>query len=296
MLANFTLRLGLAPRFNSYAGLIIVGFFLLVALLSLVYTPYDPVETNLLAKLKPPSATHWFGTDPFGRDTLSRVMAGAAVSVSISLGSVFFALVMGATLGIISGYFGGWLDRVITMLNDAVMAFPGLLLALGLMAVIGPSRIGVVLALSLSYAPSMLRVARSSTLSIKEREFVTASVAMGNNTAWTIVRHVVPHCIAPLLVLATGLFGSALLAESALSFLGLGVPPPAPTWGGMLADSRQLMDRAIWLAIFPGLAISFALLGLNLLGDAVRDALDPRMRGMAPTQATSAGGLKPVTP
>lgn len=270
----------LFKRLNLAIGVVLVGWLVLTALVGLVYTPYDPTAVNLVTRYGPPSLQHWFGTDEFGRDVLSRVMAGAAVSVTVSIGSTLFALVAGATLGTVSAYVGGWLDRLVLMFTDALMAFPGLLLALGIMTVVGASKSSVVLALGLAYTPSVTRLAHSGTLSLRSRDFVVASQAMGNSGAWTLWRHVVPNIVAPLLVFSTSLFGSALLAESALSFLGLGVPPPAPTWGGMLADSRDAIDRAIWLAIFPGVAISLALLGINMLGDALRDLLDPRMKGV----------------
>jgi peptide/nickel transport system permease protein len=267
-------------RLNLPIGVVLVGVLVITALVGLAYTPYDPLDVDLVTRFGPPSLQHWLGTDEFGRDVLSRIMAGAAVSLTVSIGSVLFALAVGTALGTISGYVGGWLDRLVSVLVDALMAFPGLLLALGLMTVLGPSKWSVVLALGLAYTPSVTRLARGGALSLRSRDFVVASRAMGNGGMWTLFRHVLPNCVAPLLIFSTSLFGSALLAESALSFLGLGVPPPSPTWGGMLADSRNVIDRAIWLAVFPGVSISLALLGINMLGDAVRDLLDPRMKGM----------------
>jgi len=269
----------LFKRINLLLGSVLVGVMLVVALAGLVHTPYNPIDVDLFARFAAPSAQHWFGTDEFGRDVFSRIMAGATVSLTISGASVLFALVAGTLIGIVSGYAGGWTDRLVMMLVEALMAFPGLLLALGIMTVLGPSKWGLVLALGLAYTPAVTRIARAGALSMRQRDFVIASQVMGNGALWTLGRHVLPNCVTPLLVFSTTLFGSALLAESALSFLGLGVPPPAPTWGGMLADSRSAMDHAIWLAIFPGAMISFALLGINLLGDALRDLLDPRMKG-----------------
>ncbi|MDN7720400.1 ABC transporter permease [Burkholderia gladioli] len=274
------MKRSLFKRFNLALGALLVGWLVATALLGLIWTPYDPSAVDPLTRYAAPSALHWFGTDEFGRDVFSRIMAGAAVSLTVSLGSVLFALVAGTALGTVSAYAGGALDRVMMVLTDALMAFPGLLLALGIMTVVGGSKGSVVLALGLAYTPSVTRIAHGGTLSLRERDFVLASQAMGNGGAWTLGRHVLPNIVTPLLVFATSLFGSALLAESALSFLGLGVPPPAPTWGGMLADSRDAIDRAIWLALFPGMSISLALLGINLLGDALRDLLDPRMKGV----------------
>ena len=267
------------PAPNAIVGGALIGIVLAAAGTGAVWTPYDPLKLAFRAKLAAPSAAHWLGTDEFGRDVLSRLMAGAATSVWISLLTVSLAVVLGTLIGLFSGYVRGWPDRVIMAFNDALLAFPGILLALGLLAVVGANKYGIVVALGIAYTPSVARVVRGAVLSLREREFIAASRVMGNSEAFTMVRHVLPNCIAPLTVLATSMFGFVLLAESALSFLGLGVPPPAPTWGNMLAGSRPYIDQAVWLGIFPGLAISLTLLGINLLGDAVRDRLDPRMRG-----------------
>lgn len=268
-----------ARRANLVIGAVLVGLLLLIAVVNLVYTPYGPLDVNIHARYAPPSLQHWFGTDEFGRDVLSRIMSGAGVSTTVSVCSVLFALIAGTSIGAVCGYAGGWSDRLAAMLIDALMAFPGLLLTLGIMTVVGPSKWGVVVALGLAYTPSVSRIARGAALSLRQRDFVVASRTMGNSGAWTLLRHVLPHCVAPLLVFSTSLFGSALLAESALSFLGLGVPAPEPTWGGMLADGRTAIDQAIWVVLFPGAAISLALFGINLFGDGVRDLLDPRMKG-----------------
>lgn len=266
-------------RVNLLIGVFCVGLVLLLALVGSLYTPYDPVDGDILARFNPPSWSHWLGTDDFGRDVLSRIMAGAGVSVCVSLGSVLFATCCGGCIGVLTGYLGGWVDRIAMVFLESLMAFPGLLLALGIMAVVGPSRLGVVLALGLAYTPSVARISRATVFSLRQRDFVIASQAMGNSGLWTVCRHILPNCVAPLIIFATSLFGAALLSESALSFLGLGVPPPAPSWGGMLSDARNAMEQAIWLSVFPGLMISIALLGINMLGDALRDRLDPRMKG-----------------
>ncbi|WP_233831665.1 ABC transporter permease [Paraburkholderia sp. ZP32-5] len=266
-------------RVNLIIGGVLVGLLLLIALISLFFTPYGPLDVNLQARYAAPSAQHWFGTDEFGRDVLSRIMAGDGASLTVSTCSVLAALIGGALIGTVCGYVGGWCDRLACVLIDSLMAFPGLLLALGIMTVLGPSKWGVVVALALAYTPSVSRIARGATLSLRQKDFVTASITMGNSGCWTLMRHVLPHCFASLLVFSTSLFGSALLAESALSFLGLGVPAPEPTWGGMLADGRTAIDHALWLVLFPGAMISLALFGINLLGDGIRDLLDPRMRG-----------------
>jgi peptide/nickel transport system permease protein len=177
-----------------------------------------------------------------------------------------------------SGYSRGWFDRIVMSFNDALLAFPGILLALGLLAVLGANKYGIIVALGIAYSPSVARIVRGTVLSIREREFIAASRVIGNSEAYTMMRHVLPNCLAPLTVLTTSMFGWVLLAESSLSFLGLGVPPPAPTWGNMLASARPYIGQAVWLAVLPGLCISLTLLGINLLGDALRDRLDPRMR------------------
>jgi peptide/nickel transport system permease protein len=191
--------------------------------------------------------------------------------------TVFVAITCGSFFGVVSGYLRGFADRAIMTVNDALLAFPGILLALGLMAVIGPNRYGIVLALGIAYTPSVVRVVRGTVMSIREREYVEASRVLGNGESYTMLRHVLPNAVAPIAVLATGMFGWVILSESALSFLGLGVPPPAPTWGNMLSGARPFLESAPWLALAPGLCIALALLGVNLLGDALRDRLDPRM-------------------
>lgn len=264
-------------RANARIGSVLIGFALIAMLLSQVASPYDPVALDFAVRLSPPTSAHWLGTDQFGRDVLSRLLAAASVSVTVSVLTVALAMMIGVTVGALSGYFGGKIDRVVMTVIDAFMALPGLLLALALMAAFGQSKWSVILALGLAYGPSVARVVRGITLSLKEKEFVEASRAMGNSNSFTIARHIVPNCVSPLTVLATSFFAQAILAESALSFLGLGVPPPYPSWGGMLADARSYFTFAPWLAIFPGLAISMTLLGINLFGDAMRDQFDPRM-------------------
>lgn len=263
-------------RPNLVIGGTLLGCVLIVAATALVWTPYDPVRTNLRRRLRPPSAEYWLGTDEFGRDVLSRLMTGAVTSVTVAAATVVVALLLGLVIGLAGGYLRGWVDRVLGALNDTLLAFPGILLALGLLAVMGPSRWGIVLALGLAYAPTVARVVRGTVLSIREREFVEASRALGNSEAYTVMRHVLPHTAAPVTVLATSLFGWVILAESALSFLGLGVPPPAATWGNMLASARPFMLEAPILSIAPGAMIAACLLGANLLGDGFRDLLDPR--------------------
>jgi len=264
---------------NALIGGAIILFIVIVALTAAFWTPHDPLRINFAARLKAPSMAFLLGTDEFGRDVLSRLMAGTLSSVWISTLTVLLAVTAGTVLGVVTGFVRGWTDRVIMAFNNALLAFPGLLLALGLLAVVGANKYGIILALGLAYTPSVTRIVRGTVLSLREREFIESSRVLGNSEFYTMWRHVLPNCIAPLTVLATSMFGWVILSESALSFLGLGVPPPAPTWGNMLAASRPFLDQAAYLSIFPGLCISFALLGINLLGDAIRDRFDPRMRG-----------------
>lgn len=264
-------------RANAWVGALLVGTVLAVSLLALWWTPHDPLALNLRAKLQPPSGRYWLGTDEFGRDVASRLMAGASSSTVVAVATVALATALGVLAGLLAGYLRGWTDRVLMALNDALLAFPGILLALALMVVVGANRWGIVLALGLAYAPTMARVVRGVVLSLRETEYVEASRMIGNSEWATMLRHVLPNCLAPVAVLATSMFGWVLLSESALSFLGLGIPPPAPTWGNMLAGSRPHMQTAVWLGLAPGLCIALTLLGINLLGDALRDRLDPRM-------------------
>ncbi|EFH12546.1 ABC transporter permease [Pseudoroseomonas cervicalis] len=263
-------------RLNALAGAVLVGFMVAMALLSLVWTPRDPMGVALRQRLKPPSGEYWLGTDEVGRDVFSRIMEGAGASVTVAACTVLLAVLLGSVIGLLAGFLRGWPDRLLSMVNDSLLAFPGILLALGLLAVFGASQWGIVAALGLAYAPTVARIMRGTVLSLREREFIEASRAIGNSEGYTLWRHVLPNTVSPIIVLATSMFGWAILSESALSFLGLGVPPPAPSWGNMLAASRPYLDSALWLSLSPGLCIALTLLGANLLGDALRDRLDPR--------------------
>ncbi|WP_342358480.1 ABC transporter permease [Terrarubrum flagellatum] len=267
------------PRFraNALIGGALIGAITLMAVASMVWTPFPPLTINLRQRLKPPSDIYWLGTDEFGRDVLSRVMAGAATSLTVALLTVACAVVLGTVLGLTAGYLRGLVDRILMVISDALLAFPGILLALGIMVIVGANKYGIIVALGLAYAPSVLRVVRATVLSVREREYVEASRVIGNSEWTTMRRHVLPNCTAPIVVLATSMMGWVILSESALSFLGLGVPPPAPTWGNMLSSGRPYIESAPWLGVAPGLCIAITLLGVNLLGDALRDKLDPRM-------------------
>lgn len=265
---------------SAAIGGTIVALLVLLAVGGPLISPYDPLKLDLLARLKTPgTAGHLLGTDEFGRDILSRLMYGARTSAWIAFATVAFAIAFGLVFGVLAGFYRGASDRVIMMFNDALLAFPGLLLALGIMAVTGASREAIVVALGLAYMPAVVRVVRASVMSIREREYIEASQVMGNSELVTMIRHVLPNCVAPVTVLATTMFGWVILSESALSFLGLGVPPPAPSWGNMLASARPFITQAPYLIVLPGLCIALTLLGINMLGDAVRDWLDPKMQG-----------------
>ncbi|MGO4326335.1 MULTISPECIES: ABC transporter permease [unclassified Cupriavidus] len=264
-------------RTNALVGGLLVASVTAMALLSVVWTPYNPLRLNLRMRLKPPSGLHWLGTDEFGRDILSRLLAGAGASLMVAALTVLVALLLGTLLGLVAGYFRGKTDRLMMVMNDALLAFPGILLALGIMVITGANKYGIVLALGLAYTPTAVRLVRGTVLSLREKEYVEASRVIGNSELTTMLRHILPNCAAPLMVLGTSMFGWVVLAESALSFLGLGVPPPAPTWGNMLSSGRPYIESAAWLGIAPGVCIALTLLGINLLGDALRDWLDPRM-------------------
>lgn len=255
----------------ALSGSAAVFFILAVSINS-----YDATATDFLNRLQAPSLEHWFGTDEYGRDVLTRVLSGTLTSLSLSLYASVLALLLGAMVGLLMGFKGGWTDRVGTVWVDTIMAFPGLLLVLGLMAVIGPSRLGIILALGLSYFPAIARVVRTRVISLRGQDFVIASVLLGASDRYILRRHILPNCTSVLTVMGTTVFTSCLLSETALSFLGLGVPPPAPSWGGMLADGRLYLDLSVYLVVFPGLAICLTLLIFNLLGDALRDYWESR--------------------
>jgi peptide/nickel transport system permease protein len=239
---------------------------------------FDPLAVDLSAQLLPPSAEHWFGTDQYGRDVFSRVVAGAPLSFGVSASATIMALLIGATFGGLAGYRGGWIDTLISAVVDSLTALPALLLALLIMAVLGPSAGGVAAAVGLASAPSVARVMRSAVFSIREKDYVCAARLFGTNEVVLFLRHVAPNCITPIAVLSATLAAQALLIESALSFLGLGAPPPAATWGGLLADSRQFITTAPWLGIFPGVTLSFCVIAINFIGDALRERFDPGLR------------------
>jgi peptide/nickel transport system permease protein len=264
-------------RANAAIGAFGLATVVLVSLAGVLASPYDALEMNFLNRFASPSADHWFGTDEYGRDVFTRIANGTFVSLRVSLAAVVLAVAAGTVTGATTGYFGGWIDRLLTICIDSVMAFPGLLLVLGIMAALGPSETGIVVALGIAYTPTITRIVRGTVFALRDLEFVDASRLIGNPERVTVFRHVLPNCVTPIVVISTSVFTAALLSETALSFLGLGVPPPAPSWGSMLADSRNYLGLNPWMGIFPGLAITFALLSINLIGDALRDRWDPRL-------------------
>jgi len=262
---------------NARAGLYMILFFALVAIFGAQIAPQGPDEEDLLARLKPPSPQHWFGTDQLGRDVLSRVILGARISMTVGFVAVAGALSTGALLGITSGYVGGRTDSTIMRFMDVMLAFPSIILAIGIVALRGPGLNNTILAVSIVNIPSFARVARASTLAIKEFEYVTAARAVGARAWRVLLRSILPNAAAPLVVQATLGVGSAIAEAAALGFLGLGAQPPSPEWGAQLADSYRYLLTDFWAALAPGLAIALVVLSFNLAGDGLHDALDPRL-------------------
>jgi len=264
---------------GAAGGLVLAGM-LALALLAERVAPYGYDEADIFSRLKAPSEAHWLGTDNLGRDLLSRVIYGARVSMAVGFGGVALGLLLGTAVGLVSGYFGGRLDLVLQRVVDAFMCFPLLLVALTIMALLGPGLGNVILTLGLVLGVRDSRVIRSAVLSVKAHLYLEAARALGAAHAAMIGRHVLPNILAPIIILGTVNLGAIILTEAALSFLGFGVPPPRPSWGGMLSGAGLVhMLRAPWLALWPGVALSLAVFGANMLGDALRDLLDPRLRG-----------------
>jgi ABC-type dipeptide/oligopeptide/nickel transport system permease subunit len=260
----------------AVAGAVIVAAFVLLAIFAPLVAPFDPNKTNFLALRKPPSALYWLGTDEIGRDILSRLIHGGIASLYAGVVSVFIALAVGMPIGLIAGWFGGWADALISRATDALLAVPFLILAIALAASLGPSLTNAMIAIGLSQVPIFVRLTRGQVLSVKTEDFVEGARAVGVPNTLILLRHITPNIMAPLLVQGTLTVATAIIAEASLSFLGLGQQPPAPSWGSMLNTAKNYMDSAPWMSISPGLAICLVVLGFNLLGDGLRDALDPR--------------------
>ena len=268
----------LRRRKGAMVGLAVVVLFVLLAVFAPLVAPYDPIATSWSAVRKAPSWAHWMGTDEVGRDVLSRVLFGARASLTAGLVSVGIALGIGVPLGLLAGYAGGWIDSVLSRIVDAMLAVPFLILAIALAAFLGPSLSNAMVAIGISATPIFVRLTRAQVLNVKVEAYVEAARALGN-PPWRIAwRHVLPNATAPLIVQATLAVAGAVIAEASLSFLGLGQQPPAPSWGSMLNAAKNYVDQAPWMAVWPGLAIFGLVLAFNLLGDGLRDALDPRQR------------------
>jgi peptide/nickel transport system permease protein len=262
----------------SILGLAVVIILILVSLLAGGLCPYDPLKISISTRTQGPSPTHYLGTDHFGRDIYSRILSGAKISLTVGILSVALGALIGIILGAIGGYFGGWIDYVIVLIMDTIISFPATLLAIGLMSVMGLGVTNIIVALAFIGIPVYGRVVRGAVLSIREKEYIEAARASGSSHLKLILIHVLPNAMAPLIVVTTIGVANAILIEAALSFLGLGVAPPAPSWGNMLADGRNFITQAPWMTIFPGIAISITVLGFNTLGDGLRDVLDPKLK------------------
>ncbi|HEV3501138.1 MAG TPA: ABC transporter permease [Bradyrhizobium sp.] len=261
-------------------GLFIMVMFVWVAVSADIICRFDPLSVDSAHRLVAPDARHWMGTDSFGRDVWSRIVHGARISLAVGIGSTALGSSIGVMIGLASGYLSGWIDLVFQRITDILQALPLLVLALVMTAALGPSLPNVILAIAIPLIPTVARVIRANTLALRELPFVEAAKSIGMSETRIALRHVLPNTLAPLIVLATAQLGSTILTEASLSFLGLGIPEPYPSWGRMLSESAAEYVRvAPWLVIFPGLAISLAVFGTNLFGDALRDILDPRQRG-----------------
>lgn len=261
-------------------GLIILIILVLLAVFADVIANYDNVviKQNLAHRLQGPSAAHWLGTDEFGRDIFARLVHGTRVSLQVGIVAVGISIVIGGILGAVAGYYGGKLDNTIMRIMDIFLAVPSILLAIAIVSALGPSIINLMLAISISSVPSYARIVRASVFSIRDQEFIEAAKAIGASNTRIIFRHIIPNSLAPVIVQATLGVASAILSTAGLSFIGLGIQPPAPEWGSMLSGGRQYLRYAWWVTTFPGVAIMITILSLNLLGDGLRDALDPRLK------------------
>jgi peptide/nickel transport system permease protein len=260
-------------------GLIIIVAFILIAILAPLFAPYEPNEIDLSSALQQPSSVHWLGTDALGRDTLSRVIFGSRTSLEIGLIVVGISCAVGMLLGLLAGYYGGWTHNIIMRFIDALMSFPMILLALTIAALLGNGMRNVIIALSVAMMPGYARLMCGQVLATKENDYVTAGRSIGARNVRIMFRHIVPNCLPPLIVLITMMLGSVILAEAGLSFLGIGISPPTPSWGGMIQDGRQYLLTLAILSFAPGVALMLVVFAYNMVGDGLRDTLDPRLRG-----------------
>ena len=268
----------LTSRWTVLVSAIIVLLFIIAAIFAPVLTPYDPVGRDLPNRLAKPSLEHLLGCDLIGRDILCRIIYGARTSLEIAIVSIVIAGVIGTVLGMVAGYFGGVIDTVIMRVNDAMMALPQIVLALGLGIALGQSTASLMLAIGISSAPGYIRMMRGATISEKERMYVTAGKVTGCSDLWIMFKHILPNCLSPMIVTATMNLGGAIMAEASLSYLGLGIVPPTPAWGSMVSDGFSYIKSNPSLSIAPGLCIMLVVLAFNILGDGLRDMLDPRIR------------------
>jgi peptide/nickel transport system permease protein len=268
----------LARRRGALFGAAIIVGFIVLAVFATFIAPQDPIATSWGAIRKAPSAEHWFGTDEIGRDVLSRVIWGTQASLLAGVVSVSISLLLGVPIGLAAGFIGGWVDALISRITDAFLACPFLILAIALAAFLGPSLSNAMIAIGVSATPIFVRLTRAQVLNVKVEDYIEAARAVGNPPWRIALRHVLPNIVAPLIVQATLAIAGAVIAEASLSFLGLGQQPPAPSWGSMLNTAKNYVDNAPWMAIWPGLSIFLLVLAFNLLGDGLRDALDPRQR------------------
>ena len=266
----------LVRRRGAMVGLTVVVLFVLIAILAPWISPHDPLGTSWSMVRKAPSAGYWFGTDEIGRDVLSRVIWGARASLLAGVVSVCISLLVGVPIGMAAGYLGGWTDMLISRVADAMLACPFLILAIALAAFLGPSLTNAMIAIGIAATPVFIRLTRAQVLAVKVEDYVEAARALGNSHLRIALRHILPNIVAPLIVQATLAIAAAIIAEASLSFLGLGQQPPAPSWGSMLNSAKNYVDNAPWMAVWPGLSIFLLVLSFNLLGDGLRDALDPR--------------------
>ncbi|MBM3526380.1 MAG: ABC transporter permease, partial [Alphaproteobacteria bacterium] len=262
-----------------WVGLSIFLVIVIVALLAPWIATRDPLEQDIIAKLSPPSREHWFGTDEFGRDVYSRLAWGARISLIVSVSAISIAMAIGGTIGLLAGYIGGRFDMLVMQAMDVLLSFPALILGLIIVALLGPSLPNLVIAIALTATAPFARIARAPTLSIKERQFVEAGRALGFSHARIVFVHILPNVLSEVLVMGSLWMATAVRVEASLSFIGLGVKPPTPTWGGMIRDGFENILDAPWLSIYPGLAILLLIFSLNMLGDGLRDATDPKLRG-----------------
>jgi len=263
---------------SATLGGIILAALVAAAFLAPLLTPYEPLEMNPVDRLQPPNARHWLGTDVFGRDLLTRILFGSRISLQTGLISVTIAILIGVPLGLVAGFYGGLIDRSMMRIVDLMLTFPGILLALVLIAILGPDLFNAMLAVGISASPTFARVVRAAVLSSKEHTYVEAARAVGCTNLRIMLRHILPNTLAPIIVLGTLGVAGAIIAAAALSYLGLGARPPTPEWGALLSEGRNYLRVAWWMTTFPGLAIMTAVLSINLLGDGLRDALDPRLQ------------------